>query len=150
MFDLVTTPAVAYLCLVRFMHAVPIYRALLLLRVGWLLVEWFFGWDARRHVSFTLLHPYASLFAHAAAEFTLLIVLAGLWYFRRWARLIFVFALALSVIDSTFWPYRGLPLQSSFAFAIGWCVVLLNGVIVAMSFLPPVRDVFAAPDLSKR
>jgi len=125
------------------MRAVPIYRALLLLRVGWLLVEWFFGWDARRHVSFSLLHPYASLFAHAAAEFILLVILIGLWYFRRWARLLFVLALALSIVDAAFWPYHGLSLPSSFVFVISWCVVMLNGAIVAMCFLPPVRDVFA-------
>jgi hypothetical protein len=125
------------------MSAVSIYRVLLLARVGWLLLEWFLGWDARRHVNFTLLHPYASLFAHAAAEFTLFVVLAGLWFFRRWARLIFVLALALSVVDSAFWPYRGLSLSPSFALGISWCVVMLNGAIVAMSFLPPVRDVFA-------
>ena len=124
------------------MRAIPIYRVLLFLRVGWLLVEWFFGWDARRHVSFTLLHSHASLFVHAAAEFTLLIILAGLWYFGRWARLLFVLALVLSVIDTIFWPYRGLSLTPSFAIAISWCVVMLNGAIVAMSFLPPVRDVF--------
>jgi len=124
------------------MSAVLIYRALLLVRVGWLLVEWFFGWDARRHVSFTLLHPHASLFAHAAAEFLLLVILAGLWFFRRWARLIFVLALALSVVDSAFWPYRGLSLAPSFAVAMSWFVVMLNGAIVAISFLRPVRDVF--------
>jgi hypothetical protein len=126
------------------MRAISIYRALLLVRVGWLLVEWFFGWDARRHLnSFTLLHPYASLFAHAAAEFLLLVILTGLWFFRPWARLIFVLAFALSVVDSAFWPYRGLSLSPSFILAISWCVVMLNGAIVAMSFLPPVRDVFA-------
>jgi hypothetical protein len=126
------------------MSAVSIYRALLFVRIGWLLVEWFFGWDARRHVnSFTLLHPYVGLFAHAAAEFTLLIILAGLWFFRRWARLIFVLALAISVVDSTFWPYRGILLSPSFALAMSWFVVMLNGAIVAMSFLPPIRDVFS-------
>ena len=125
------------------MRAVPIYRALLLVRVGWLLVEWFLGWDARRHVSFTLLHPYASLFVHAVAEFILLIILAGLWYFRPWARLLFVLALALSIVDGAFWPYHGLSLPPLFVFAITWCVVTLNGGIVAMSFLRPVRDVFA-------
>ena len=124
------------------MSAVSIYRVLLLLRAGWLLLEWFFGWDARRHVSFTLLHPYASLFAHAAAEFALLVILTGLWFFRRWARLLFVLALALSIVDSVFWPYHALSLPSSFVLAITWCVVTLNGAIVAMSFLPPVRDVF--------
>ena len=125
------------------MSAVLIYRALLLVRVGWLLVEWFFGWDARRHVSFTLLHPHASLFAHAAAEFALFVILAGPRFFRRWARLIFVLALALSIVDSAFWPYRGISLAPSFALAMSWCVVMVNGAIVMMSFLSPVRDVFA-------
>ena len=125
------------------MRAVSIYRVLLLVRVGWLLVEWFFGWDARRHVSFTLLHPYASLFAHAVAEFTLFVILAGLWYFRRVARFLFVLALAVSVVYSAFWPYHGLSLPPSFVHAISWCVVMLNCAIVAMCFLPPVRDVFA-------
>ena len=83
-------------------------------------------------------------------RFAMFVVLAGLWYFRRWARLIFVLALALSVVDSAFWPYRGLSLPPSFVLAIGWCVVLLNGAIVAMSFLPPVRDVFATSDLTNR
>ena len=124
------------------MRAISIYRALLFLRVGWLLVEWFFGWDARRHVSFTLLHPHASLFVYAAAEFALLVILAGLWYFYRWARLLFVLALVFSVVDGIFWPYRGLSLTPSFAIAMSWCVVMLNGAIVAMSFLSPVRDVF--------
>jgi hypothetical protein len=41
-------------------------------------------------------------------------------------------------------------LPPSFVLAIGWCVVLLNGAIVAMSFLPPVRDVFATSDLTNR
>ena len=125
------------------MSAVSIYRVLLLARVGWLLVEWFFGWDARRHVSFTLLYPHASLFAHAAAEFALLVVLIGLWFFRRWARLLFVLALALSIIDSAFWPYHGLSLPPLFVLTITWCVVMLNGAIVAMCFVSPVRDVFA-------
>ena len=43
--------------------------------------------DARRHVSFTLQHPYASFFAHAAAEFTLVVIIVGLSFFCRWARL---------------------------------------------------------------
>jgi hypothetical protein len=125
------------------MRAVSIFRFLLLMRAGWLFLEWFFGWDARRHVSFTLLHPYASLFTHAVAEFTLLVILIGLWFFGRWARLIFVLALAFSVVDSVFWPYQGLSVPPLFVLAISWCVVMLNGAIVAISFLPPVRDVFA-------
>ena len=130
---------------VRLMRAISIYRALLLVRTAWLLVEWFFGWDARRHVTwFTLLPSYASPVVHAAAEIALLIILASLWFFRPWARSIFVLVLVLSVVDAAFWPYRGLSLSPSFAIALGWCVVMLNGTIVAMSFLPPVRDVFGS------
>ena len=129
--------------LVRFMRTISTYRALLLVRTAWLLVEWYFGWDARRHVTwFTLLPSYASPVAHAAAEIALLIILASLWFFRPWARSIFVLVLVLSVVDAALWPYRGLSLSPSFAVALGWCVVMLNGVIVALSFLPPVRNVF--------
>jgi hypothetical protein len=125
-------------------RAVTIYRALLLVRVGWLLLEWFFGWDSHRYAnSFTLLHPYAAHFAHVATEFTWFVILAGLWFFRRWARLIFVLTLALSVVYSVFWPYHSLSLRPPFVLAINWCVVIVNGAIVTMSFLPPIRDVFA-------
>src|SRR6266487_6176054 len=97
------------------MSAVSVYRAVLLLRGGWLLMESFFWWW-RTHGgvdvdSFALLHPYAFLSAQALGIATVLIILAGLWFFRRWARLLFV--------------------------------LILIGVIVAMSFLPPVRDMFA-------
>lgn len=132
------------------MSAVLIYRFLLLVRAGWLLVEWYFGWDAMRHVSFTLLHPHASLFAHAVAEFVLLVVLIGLWFFRRWARFLFVLALALSIVDSAFWPYHGLSLPPLSVVTITWCVVMLNGLIVAMSFLPPICDVFVIQEQSHR
>ena len=126
------------------MRAISIYRALLLVRAGWLVLEWSFGWDSRRHVnSFTLMHPHAASIAHAAAEFTLLIILAGLWFFRGWARLVFVLILALSVVDAAFWPYRGVSVSPSIAVAITWCVVMLNVAIVAMCFSRPVRDVFA-------
>jgi hypothetical protein len=57
--------------------------------------------------------------------------------------LLFVLALMLSIVDGAFWPYHGLSLPPLFAFPITWCVVVLNGAIVAMSFLRPVRDVFA-------
>jgi hypothetical protein len=99
--------------------------------------------DARRQVSFTLLHPYASFFAHAAAEFTL-----GRYYcrsvvFSSLGAFVYLFWPSLSVVNSAFWPYHGLLLPPSFVLAIGWCDVMVNGAIAAMSSLPPIRDVFA-------
>ena len=77
---------------VRPVGAVSIYRTLLLLRGCWLLLEWLFGWGAHARVNLlALLHPYAVLFADAAAVASWLVILGGLWFFRRWARLIFYF-----------------------------------------------------------
>jgi hypothetical protein len=71
------TPPVAYLCLVRSMDAVSIYRAFLIVRGSWTVLEWLFDWGPKRLDSFTLLHPYASLFAHAIAVAFLLVILTG-------------------------------------------------------------------------
>src|SRR5947207_13469301 len=70
--------------------AVSIYRTLLFLRGCWLLLEWLFAWGPHARInSVALLHPYAALFADAAAVASWLVSLGGLWFFRRWARLIF-------------------------------------------------------------
>jgi len=126
------------------MSAVLIYRALLLLRGCWLLLEWLFGWGPHARVnSFASLHPYAALFADAAAVASWLVILGGLWFFRRWARLIFVLVLAVSVVYRALGPhhhYRSAP--PSFVFSISLFIVMLDGAVVAMSFLPPVRDTF--------
>jgi hypothetical protein len=54
-----------------------------------------------------------------------------------------VLAIALPVVNSFLGPYHSLLLPPSFVLPIGWCVVIVNGAIAAMSFLPPVREVFA-------
>jgi hypothetical protein len=128
------------------MDAVSIYRALLLLRGCWLLVVWFFGWGAHtaRVNSLVLLHPYASLFAEGAALASWLVILAGLWFFRRWARLIFVLLLAAGIVYSAPGPHRHFRLAPpSFVFTVSLFVVMLEGAVVTMSFLTPVRDSFA-------
>jgi hypothetical protein len=126
------------------MSAVLIYRALLLLRGCWLLLEWLFGWGPHARVnSFASLHPYAALFPDAVAVASWLVILGGLWFFRRWARLIFVLVLAVSVVYRALGPhhhYRSAP--PSFVFSISLFIVMLDGAVVAMSFLPPVRDTF--------
>jgi hypothetical protein len=125
--------------------AVLVYRFLLFVRGCWMVAEWFFGWGAQGHNnSFTLLHPYASLFAHATVVALLLIVLTGLWFFRRWARLIFVLVLALAVINGVARPHNWPSPTLTFL------AIMLSGAIVAMSFLPPVRYMFANQDLTNR
>src|SRR5260370_40965446 len=84
------------------MDTVLIYRALLIVRGGWTVLEWFFGWGPQRLDSVTLLHPYASLFAHAIAVAFWLLILTCLGFFQRWARLLFVLLFALSVLSLPF------------------------------------------------
>ncbi len=125
--------------------AVSIYRTLLLLRGCWLLLEWLFAWGPHARInSVALLHPYAALFADAAAVASWLVILGGLWFFRRWARLIFVLVLAAGVVYSALGPHNHYRSTSpSFVFSISLFVLMLDGAVVAMSFLPPVRDSFA-------
>ena len=126
------------------MTAALIYRVLIAIRGCWLVVEWFFGWGAHSRVnSLTLLHPYASLIGNAIAVAFLLVVLTGMWFFQRWARLIFVLLLAVALVTSPFRAHYSFSSPPSFAQAIGVFMLLLTGAIVAMSFLPPVRDCFA-------
>jgi hypothetical protein len=85
------------------------------------------------------------LFAHATAVAVLVALLAGLWFFRSWARVLFALLVGLALVYSAIQPWRSMSpsLLPSFVLAITGFIVMLNGVIVAMSFLPPVRDRFA-------
>jgi hypothetical protein len=96
-------------------------------------------------VAVTSLHPYVELFADATAVAVLLALLAGLWFFRRWARVLFVLFLVLALIYCAIEPRHSTSasLPPSLVFAITGLMVMLNGVIVTMSFLSPVRDKFA-------
>jgi hypothetical protein len=127
------------------MAAIWIYRSLLIVRGGWALLEWFFDLGPKRLDSLSLQHPYASLVAHAIAVGLWLVILAGLWFFHRSARLVFVLIFALAVVTL---PFRA-HLHSVISgppqpFAIISSVMLaITVAIVAMSFCPPIRDKFS-------
>ncbi len=126
------------------MDAASVFRTLLVVRGGWAVIEWFFDLGPQRIDSLSLLHPLASLFAHAIAVAFLLVILTGLWFFHRWARFLFVLLLAIAVLYSTLRPrhiYLGLP-SSAFSM-ISLLILMLTAAIVTMSFLPPVRERFA-------
>jgi len=122
----------AQLRFVRSMNAVSVYRTLLLVRGGWLALKWF------AHLSHwsRWTHPYEPLVA-ALLSAGLVIVLTGLWLFRSWARWTFIVLLIPAVAYGA--TQRDQPLiQPTTLF-----IVVLSGAIIAMSFLPPVRDMFA-------
>jgi hypothetical protein len=128
------------------MSAVWIFRAVLFTRGCCSVLEWLFGWGFHRSVTAaTSLHPYVELFAHATAVAVLLALLAGLWFFHRWARVLFVLLVGLALAYSAIQPWDSMSasLLPSSVLAITGFMVMLNGVIVAMSFLPPVHGRFA-------
>ncbi len=126
------------------MTAMSVYRVLLLVRRCWVALDWVFGWgsSARQH-SLTLLHPYVTFLAQAIDLAVVLTILTGLWFFRRWARSLFVILLAVADVNSVFRRYELASVPPPFVVTIVWLVVMVNGVIIAMSFLPPERDMFA-------
>jgi hypothetical protein len=129
------------------MSAISIFRAAVLVRACWWVLEWLFGWvPLRQDDEFSSLHPYAEVFIQAAAIAIVLAPYAGLWFFRRWARVLFVLIIGFGLLYGAFQARHSLSSWSSpplFVLAIMGFMVMLNGVIVAMSFLPPVRDRFA-------
>lgn len=135
---------VAELDLVRPMHAASVYRALIALRGCWFVVAWFFGWGLSEHVrSFISLHPYPALVAEGVALALALAIFAGLWFFQRWARLLFMLLLVVSVVHGAFRLHEPISMPPSFVAPVIWLGLMVNGAIVAMSFLPPVRDRYA-------
>jgi hypothetical protein len=129
-------------------NATLVYRVLIALRGCWPLVEWLFGWGAHSQVTtFTLTRPYATLIADGIAVALWLTILAGMWFFQRWARLIFVILLAIGLLTSLVRVQRySLSSPPSFVPVIAVVMLLLTGAIVAMSFLSPVRDCFATKE----
>jgi uncharacterized RDD family membrane protein YckC len=126
-------------------NATSVYRLLIGLRGCWLLVEWLFDWGARSHVTtFTSTQSFAPLIADGIAVAVWLTLLAGMWFFQRWARVVFVPFSAFAVLSIPFWWHRySLSSPPSFVPVLGVIMLLATGAILAMSFLPPVRDEFA-------
>ena len=76
-----------------------------------------------------------------------LAVLSGMWFFQRWARLIFVVFLPIALLTIPFRMHRySLSSPPPLVAPVGAFILLLTGAILAMCFLPPVRDCFATKE----
>jgi hypothetical protein len=126
-------------------NATLVYRSLIAIRGCWIFAEWIFGWGVYSHVSlFRSTHPYGALTADVIAVAFWLIMLAGMWLFQTWARLIFVVLLAAAVLISPFRVHHfSLSSPPSFVAPVGVLMLFITGAILAMSFLLPVGDCFA-------
>ena len=70
--------------------------------------------------------------------------LAGLWFYRKWARVLFIVILILPYLDDLLLPHKSHP-HFHLPFFFGEMRFWVNGcygALVAMMFLPPVRDMF--------
>jgi hypothetical protein len=124
--------------------AILVYRGLIAIRGSWIFAEWIFGWGVYSHASlFKSTHPYASLTVDAITVAFWLVMLAGMWFFQRWARLIFVVLFAVALFTSPFRVHRySLSSPPSFVSPVIVLMLLITLAILAMSFLPPVRNCF--------
>ena len=127
------------------MSATLVYRGLIAIRGSWIFAEWIFGWGVFSHASlFKLTHPYAALTDDAITVAFWLVILGGMWFFQRWARLIFVVLVAVALLTNPFRVHRfSLSSPPSFVAPVIVIMLLITVAILVMSFLPPVRDCFA-------
>jgi predicted lysophospholipase L1 biosynthesis ABC-type transport system permease subunit len=127
------------------MSATLVYRGLIAIRGSWIFAEWICGWGVFSQASlFKLTHPYAALTEDAITVAFWLVMLGGMWFFQRWARLIFVVLVAVALLISPFRVHRySLSAPPSFVSPVIILMLLVTLAILAMSFLPPVRDCFA-------
>ena len=127
----------AYLFLVRPMSPVLVYRTLLVVRGCWWVGAWVVRWSHWTH-SYTLL--FTSFIFSALG----LIVLIGLWFLHRWARWTVVALLLPGLVYAVARPHHS---GVSATLLLG---VMLNTMIVAGPFMPPLRDMFSKQDLTNR
>jgi cytochrome b subunit of formate dehydrogenase len=82
-----------------------------------------------------------ALFIALGATIVILIVTIGVVLFRRWARSAYVAITALYFFALFFARASVLPSSAFAVFALGYFV---QGVIIAMMFLPPVSSLFVS------
>ena len=71
----------------------------------------------------------------------LIVILAGLWFFRRWARTTYVVIFVFSIVSGLF---RQAPVfVSSAVLTLATVSRALDAVMITVTFLPPLREAFA-------
>jgi uncharacterized membrane protein YhhN len=77
------------------------------------------------------------------AVFALLLMpLIGLWFYQRWARVVFIVILAIAVLDNFHRSRLHFSVRLPFFGAISFLLHGFYGAVVAMMFLPPVSELF--------
>jgi len=88
-------------------------------------------------------HPPHVVFPVAVTFFTVdIAAVIGLWCFFSWARWLFLVALLGSVILSVSVPHS--PVMTVASWLEMWIACTINGIMIAMMFLPPTAGMFAS------
>jgi hypothetical protein len=90
------------------------------------------------------LAPPAGLAVDAAFWAIDFAVAAGMWYFRRWARILYFIPITFFVVNLLLRP--GPVIITTFFFGLDIIQYILDGVVITMAFSPPVAGLFARGD----
>ena len=74
-----------------------------------------------------------------------LVSLYGLWFFRRWGPRL---AVGITVLAYLIYPFLGYNLSSGLASTLTDVSTLLWGIVLAMAFLPPLKERFMHAEVS--
>ena len=91
----------------------------------------------------TAISHYTVLGMVIAVWALLLVPLAGLWFYQRWARIVFIIILVFAILES--FHRSRLHFSVHLPFFFGGIRLLqwgFYGAVVAMMFLPPVSELF--------
>lgn len=75
----------------------------------------------------------------------LIITFAGIWFFKHWARILYVCIMLLSI---PLYPYSGVTIMTPWESLLNDAILLLDGILLAMMFTDPVRETFAKSRLA--
>jgi hypothetical protein len=117
------------------------FRTLLVL--AWLIPTLNFdGFDRlARFGSLSTRLPQHLYFAESAASLILsLAATVGLWFFQRWARIAYVIAVPIYIYLV---PLGWIVTGATYIRLVAYLGAAIEGAIVAMSFLPPLANMFA-------
>ncbi len=100
------------------------------------------SWDHERFTDGDPLGPFFGLLVEVPIAIALVAIIVGLWQFRWWARIGYVVITVAYVILGIFFPSHTLFEHSPAVAAFAYFEVFTQGVLITMSFLPPLAQLF--------
>jgi hypothetical protein len=93
------------------------------------------------HPSIDAFYPHLAAVTAILVYIALILILVGLWFFRRWARTMYLLIFAVSIVSGLF--QHAPVFVSSTVLTLATVSRTLDGAIITMTFLSPLREAFA-------